>query len=75
MPASKMRKPKCFTSWDDVPIILDVATVALILGMPYESVRKSVQNGIIPACKVGTLWRITKKSLMEYLGAAEKEAV
>lgn len=75
MPASKMRKPKYFTSWDDVPIILDVATVALILGMPYETVRKFVQNGIIPASKVGSLWRITKKSLMEYLEVTEKEAV
>lgn len=75
MPASKMRKPKCFTSWDDVPVILDVATVALILGIPYETVRRFVQNGTIPASKVGTLWRISKKSLMEYLGLLEKEAV
>lgn len=70
-----MRKPKRFTSWDDVPIILDVATTALILGMPYETVRKLVQGGAIRASKVGTLWRITKKSLMEYLGAAESKAV
>lgn len=75
MPASKMRKPKYFTSWEDVPIILDIATAALILGMPYETVRKYVQNGTIPGSKVGTLWRITKKSLMEYLGEGEREAV
>ena len=67
MSVSKMRKPKYFTSWEDVPIVLDISTVAIILGMPYETVRKYVVKGVIPASKIGSLWRITKDSLMTYL--------
>ena len=71
--ASKTKKPRYFTSWEDVPIILDIATSALILGIPYDSVRKLIREGTIPASKIGKLWRITKEALMEYLGVKPRE--
>ena len=65
------RKPNYFTSWDDVPIVMDIATAAKILAVPYESLRTKVQQGEFPASKVGTLWRITKTALMQYVGEEE----
>ena len=65
------RKPNYFTSWDDVPIVMDIATAAKILAVPYESLRSKVQRGDFPASKVGTLWRVTKTALMQYVGEEE----
>ena len=46
------KKPNYFTSWDDVPIVMDVATAARILAVPYECLRMKVQRGELPASKV-----------------------
>lgn len=69
------KKPNYFTSWDDVPIVMDVATAARILAVPYECLRMKVQRGELPASKVGTLWRITKTSLMKYVGEEESRSM
>lgn len=74
MSALKTKKPRYFTSWEDVPIILDIATAALILGMPYDSVRKHIRDGTIPASKIGKLWRITKEALKAFLEAGGEKA-
>ena len=69
------KKPNYFTSWDDVPIVMDVATAARILAVPYECLRMKVKRRELPAIKIGTLWRITKTSLMKYVGEEESQSM
>lgn len=49
------------------PVVLDVATVAEILGVTPATVRRLVKAKIIPSVKVGRLTRIPKNRLIEYL--------
>lgn len=59
-----MKKRAFFTSWDSVPIILDLKYVAAILGVSNETVRKACINAEIPAFKIASEWRVNKKDLM-----------
>ena len=63
-----MRKKQYIMNWDSVPILVDCAYVALILGVTPETVRKACVSGELPAFQVGKagLWRINKEDLMEY---------
>lgn len=49
------------------PPVLDVATVAKILGVTPATVRRLVKSNLIPSVKVGRLTRITKDKLIDYL--------
>lgn len=49
------------------PPVLDVATVAKILGVTPATVRRLVKSNLIPSVKVGKLTRITKDKLIDYL--------
>lgn len=49
------------------PPVLDVATVAEILGVTPATVRRLVKSNLIPSVKVGRLTRITKDKLIDYL--------
>ena len=49
------------------PAVLDVATVAEILGVTPATVRRLVKSNAIPSVKVGRLTRITKDKLIDYL--------
>ena len=55
--------------WSHVPIIMDVAYVANLLGLTYEYTRRMCKRGEIPAYKVGEQsWRINKSDLMKFVG-------
>ncbi len=71
----QLTRRKYVTDWNDVPVVIDVAYVANIIGMSYENTRRLIKNGDIPAVKVGLEWRISKEALMAYLGVKTKEAV
>lgn len=49
------------------PAVLDVATVAEILGVTPATVRRLLKAKVIPSVKVGRLTRVTKGKLIEYL--------
>ena len=49
------------------PAVLDVATVAEILGVTPATVRRLLKANVIPSVKVGRLVRIPKDSLIGYL--------
>lgn len=49
------------------PAVLDVATVAEILGVTPATVRRLLKANIIPSVKVGRLTRVTKDKLIDYL--------
>ena len=52
---------------ESYPAVLDVATVAEILGVTPATVRRLVKVNAIPSVKVGRLTRITKDKLIDYL--------
>ena len=54
--------------WSHVPIIMDVAYVANLLGITYECARRMCKSGQLPAHKVGEAWRINKSELMKFVG-------
>ncbi len=56
---------------DKYPAVLDVATVADILGVTPSTVRRLLKNKAIPYIMVGRLKRITKDKLIEYLERSE----
>lgn len=60
-----MPKREIVTSWDSVPVIMDIGYVAALLKLTTETTRKLCVNGGIPAFKVGDLWRISKAELMK----------
>lgn len=49
------------------PAVLDVATVAEILGVTPATVRRLIKANVIPSVKVGRLTRVTKDKLINYL--------
>ena len=60
------------TSWEKVPVVIDIGYVANLLRVSIETVRKACINGSLPAFKVNGMWRINKKDLMIFCGEAEK---
>lgn len=49
------------------PPVLDVSSVACILGITNRTVRKLIKRGDLIAIKVGRLFRIPKSNLIVYL--------
>jgi hypothetical protein len=68
-------KPKPVTSWDDVPIVMDMPMAARIVGQCPEYLKKRAQRGTFPAYKEGSQWRVSKAALKEHIehhGAAKR---
>lgn len=63
---------KPITSWDDVPIVLDLAMAARIVGQAPEYLKKRAQRGTFPAYKEGAAWRCEKTALMKHVGAVSE---
>jgi hypothetical protein len=58
------------TSWDDVPIVMDLPLAGSILGRSPEYLKALAQKGEFPAYKEGDHWRISKAVLMKRVGDA-----
>lgn len=56
------------TDWEELPIIFDLATLARITGLSYETLRGKARNGEIPCVKVGTQYRLEKEAVKKWLG-------
>ena len=59
-------QPK-WTDWDQVPLVLGVKDVAELLGVHYNTVKKMVQDGRLPAVKVGRAWRVRREAVQAML--------
>ena len=55
------------TSWDKVPIVMDLPYAARIVGVTPENLKKRCQRGQFPAYKEGALWRVEKDELRNYM--------
>lgn len=61
------KRKVAITSWEELPIVLTPEDVARLLSMSESNVRKMFRNGVIPAKKVGELWRTTREKLEVYV--------
>lgn len=68
-----LRKVQLHTDWLDVPVMMDAAAVAIVLGRRLETVRKALVEGRLPGEKVLGGWLIRKDELMAHLGYAQWE--
>ena len=48
--------------------ILTVKEAAALLKTSRQQIRRMIQNGELPAVKVGREWRISRNALLDYLG-------
>lgn len=57
------------TTWEQVPILMDTAYVAMLLGITQSEVRAMARTGELPAVRPGKrAWRFEKSALMNALG-------
>ena len=69
------KRPKIITSWDQIPLVMDLPLACVLLGKSYEGLKKSCQQGKFPAFKCGTEWRVLKDDLIAYIENNKKLAV
>jgi hypothetical protein len=63
-----MKKQQTITSWEQVPIVIDLPFAARILGQSIETLKKRSQRGELPgAFKAGRDWRVNKNALRNYV--------
>ena len=63
-----MYKKAQFSTWDEVPALIDLEQASQLLGLSVESVRRYCVIGDIPAVQIGKQWRIDKQKLMKKFG-------
>lgn len=68
-----MRQKK-ITSWEQVPLIIDVAYASLLLGVCEVTVRRLIRDGKLKAVKIGEAWKINKADMKEFMNAKENVA-
>lgn len=62
-------------NWEDLPLVLDRETVALILGVSPQTVYNWLQSGKLQANKIGRSWLIDRDYLQSIVqGTIEEEA-
>lgn len=50
-------------NWESLPLLLPPEDTALVLNCNIQVVRKMCRNGVIPAIKVGGMWRVPRDKL------------
>ncbi len=58
---------KLFTSWDEVPIIMDLPMASRIVGQSPEHLKQRSLKGDFPAYKEGKSWRVEKEQLIKHI--------
>lgn len=67
MPQYNRRGRQFVCSWDDVPVLIDVAMAARILGFTVEHTRRLLCKGKIPGHKMDKDWRINKEAFRAFV--------
>lgn len=63
-----MRKsPWRVITWEEFPLTLTTKDMAVILNVSKESARKYCESGVLPAKKIGKVWRISKDKLRDFV--------
>lgn len=56
------------TSWDNASALLSINEASNLLQVPEPTIRHWCRTGQVPASRIGNLWRIDKRKLMEMFG-------
>lgn len=60
------KRIRIYTSWDELPLFLDLSLVAQVLGYSYDRTKKLAHDGVIPARKFGKDYRISKADFINW---------
>lgn len=69
------RKMTYYRDWDELPVLLTLEQCAVVLNMSYERVRRWAQTGILPATKIESTWRVSKKRLKEFFDQTQSHSM
>lgn len=59
---------RVITSWEQVPVVMDLELACIILGRGYDALKKDAREGRFPAFKNGVKkWAVTKEDLLTYI--------
>jgi len=68
-----MKNTQNITSWEQVPVVIDLPFASRILGQSIETLKKRSQRGELPgAFKAGREWRIAKNTFRDYIEGRRK---
>lgn len=62
-----MSRRQIITSWDELPLIMDLPMVSMLLGEHPETLKTKSRKGEFPAFKEGKLWRVEKNALQRHI--------
>ena len=57
---------KKITSWESLPVLLDIETVCCLLQVSENPAIKLCKNGEIKGKKLGGMWRVSRDSLRDF---------
>lgn len=61
-------RTKSFTTWAQVPVVMDLEIACIILGRGYDALKKDARDGRFPAFKNGVKkWAVKKDDLLAYI--------
>jgi excisionase family DNA binding protein len=63
-----MKRTDEYTRWEDVPLTLSTPEAAKLLRVHRNTVMAMIDDGRLPAVKIGRNWRINKSDVMRLLG-------
>ena len=69
MPKQQLKKK---TSWDDVPLYMDLPFLSRLFGFSLDCLKKKAQAGVLPAAKICNEWRISKEDAQKYYEESKK---
>lgn len=58
---------KIIKSWDEVPLIMDLAFASVLLGQAPGTLKLQAERGTFPAFKQGNQWRVEKDDLRAHI--------
>ena len=67
-----MPRERPIVNWDEVPVIIDVPYVARLLALNVDFTTRLAQRGVLPAHKIGKLWRFDKEEIRQYIKEHEQ---
>ena len=63
-----MKRYNQITSWDELPILMDLAEAAAFMGVSPVTLRKRIERGSFPAVKAGGgTWIVSRDRLKDVL--------